>query len=268
MKQRIHDIRACVRQSRPLVHCITNPISIHQCANALLAVGARPVMAEHPGEVREITKTAAALLLNLGNITDARMESMLISAEAARAKGIPVIVDAVGAACSSLRKDFAYKLFDVAAPAVIKGNYSEIHALFHRSYRSTGVDADSSLSAEAAGEAAAALSEMHSTTVLASGKTDLIADGSQLVRVGNGTPMLSSVTGTGCMLGALCAAYLTAGSGTEAAVSACAVLGICGQLAQTNQGSGSFMVFLMDALSTLADADIDKYLEVTKNDKT
>ena len=138
----IHSIRSKVKECHPLIHCITNPISIHQCANAILAVGARPMMAEHPKEVREITESADALLLNLGNITDARMESMMISTKAAKQKGIPIVLDAVGVACSTLRRSFARELLKTVSPTVIKGNYSEISALYHEKYHSVGVDAD------------------------------------------------------------------------------------------------------------------------------
>ena len=105
MHRVIHDIRKTVKQTQPLIHCITNPISINQCANAILAVGGRPIMAEHPMEVAEITRTAKALMLNLGNITDARMESIRISAKTATENGIPILLDAVGVTCSQLRRD-------------------------------------------------------------------------------------------------------------------------------------------------------------------
>lgn len=93
-----------------LIHCITNPISMMQCANAVLALGAKPMMAEHPQEVAEITATASALLLNLGNISDVRMESMRISFGVAMEKGIPVVIDAVGVSCSKLRRNFVEEL--------------------------------------------------------------------------------------------------------------------------------------------------------------
>ena len=110
----MHKICAAVREKQPLIHCITNPISINQCANAILAIGARPIMAEHPLEVQEITETAAALMLNLGNITDARMLSMKTSHLAAKGKNIPVILDAVGIACSRLRRDYIAELLEIA----------------------------------------------------------------------------------------------------------------------------------------------------------
>lgn len=260
-----HKLRAAVKEHHPLVHCITNPISINQCANAILAVGGRPIMAEHPGEVQEITETADALMLNLGNITDIRMQSMQLSAQTARARRIPILLDAVGVGCSSLRRDFAWKLISDGMPEVIKGNYSEIHALYQKSYRCTGVDADSALKPDTVSQEAAALARRHHTIILASGKTDLVTDGKRLVSVKNGTPLLSGITGTGCMLGALCAAYLAAQPELDAVVCACGVLGICGQLAETSQGTGSFQAGLFDALSTLTDADMEHYLALEES---
>ena len=260
--QSMPDILKAVRKCSPLIHCITNPISINQCANAILAVGGRPIMAEHPQEVAEITATAGALMLNLGNITDVRMDAMRLSAQTAGERGIPILLDAVGVACSRLRRDYACGLLECVTPAVIKGNYSEINALYHESYRASGVDADAALNELAMEKVAAALARACHTMVLASGKVDIVTDGKHLVRVRNGTPQLSCVTGTGCMLGALAAAYLSAASGMEAAVTACAVLGVCGQLAETERGSGSFMVGLMDTLSTIEGAELERYMDM------
>lgn len=258
----IPDIRGAVRERSSLIHCITNPISINQCANAILAVGGRPIMAEHPREVSEITATAGALMLNLGNITDVRMEAMRLSARTAAEHGTPILLDAVGVACSKLRRDYACSLMEAVTPAVIKGNYSEINALYQESYRASGVDADAALDAQTVERAAATLARTRRTVVLASGKVDIVTDGTRLIRVRNGTPQLSCVTGTGCMLGALTAAYLSAASGLDAAVTACAVLGICGQLAETERGAGSFMTGLLDALSTLQDAELERYMDL------
>ena len=133
------------RANNCLIHCITNPISINQTANAVLALGAKPIMAEHPLEVEEITKTASALLLNTGNISDVRMTSMKISLKAANIKGIPVVLDAVGCACSALRKSFLSELLSEGKFAVIKGNYSEILAIGNDAYKDIGVDAKQAL---------------------------------------------------------------------------------------------------------------------------
>ena len=245
-----------VRKHQPLIHCITNPISINQCANAILAVGARPIMAEHPDEVSEITRTAQALLLNLGNITDTRMKSIRISGETAETSSIPIVLDAVGIACSQLRRSYIHELFSVFAPTVIKGNYSEINALFQDSYTSSGVDADDSLDTTTLDRCAVALAREKSTIILASGKVDILTDGQRLVHLHNGTPQLSDVTGTGCMLGALCAAFLSAEQSLNAVVAACAMLGLAGEKARTSHGNGTFFVNLIDALSTMTSEEI------------
>lgn len=242
----------------PLIHCITNPISINQCANTILSAGARPMMAEHPEEAADMTTSAGAVLLNLGNITDVRKQSMLISAATAGEKGIPFVLDACGAACLPTRRSLALDIISTATPSVVKGNYSEVTALLRDGYSSSGVDADSSLTADEVSDCAAALAEQLGTVILASGKTDIITDGKTLIYVRNGTPQLGTITGTGCMLGALCAAYLSAADGVNAAKAACTVFGICGQLACTDKGSGTFAVALMDALSTVTDDTITK----------
>ena len=257
---KLHEIREAVRKKHPLIHCITNPISINQCANGILAIGARPMMAEHPAEVQEITETADALMLNLGNITDVRMQSMKLSLMAAKEKKLPVILDAVGIACSQLRRNYMAELLEIGTPTVIKGNYSEIYALHHAAYRSTGVDADAALHVDTISTASAELARKHHTTILASGKVDMVTDGQRIVHIKNGTEQLSTVTGTGCMLGALCGAYLSVCPDMNAAVTACVMLGICGQISETEKGSGSFMVNLLDALSTLTDAQLDQYM--------
>lgn len=262
MQQVISDIRKTVRQNQPLIHCITNPISINQCANAILAIGARPMMAEHPKEVSEITGTAQALMLNIGNITDARMESILISAKTAQKTGIPFLLDAVGIACSTLRREFVWELLSTAMPTVIKGNYSEIQALYRESYRSSGVDADSGLDTHTLDRAALSLARSLGTMILASGKVDIVTDGNRLYHICNGIPQLSHITGTGCLQSALCAAYLSAKSGMEAVITGCSVLGICGELAQTDRGTGTFLCNLMDCLYTLTDADLKEKLKL------
>lgn len=243
-----------LREKRPMIHCITNPISINACANAILAVGALPMMAEHPAEVAEIVRTAGALLLNLGNITDVRMESMRTAAQTAWKEKIPFILDAVGVGCSAMRRQYAETIIKDYAPAVVKGNYSEIHALCRAEYHSRGVDTELSLTVRDTARAAVRYAQEHHTVVLASGKTDIVTDGGQLYLISNGTPMLAQVTGTGCMLGALCASYLAVGDACDAAVTACGMLGICGEISERNcgrRGTGSFAVGLMDALSTV-----------------
>ena len=214
------------------------------------------MMAEHPEEVAEITQTAGALMLNLGNITDIRMESIGISAETAAAAHIPILLDVVGIACSRLRRNYANELLSKVTPTVIKGNYSEVYALHQDSYCASGVDADVSLDIPTIDHCAVSLAHEWNTIILASGKVDVLTDGDRLVHIHNGTPQLSAITGTGCMLGALCTTYLSADRSLDAVIAACALLGISGEKAQTTKGNGTFFINLMDVLSTLSAEDI------------
>ena len=258
----INNIRKKTMDKNPLIHCITNPISINQCANGVLAVGAKPVMAQHPLEVAEITQTASALVLNLGNITDTRMESIKISSQTAQDNNIPFIIDAVGVACSALRRNFMNDYLAAFRPAAIKGNYPEIYALYCDDYNIAGVDADETLTVGKISETAAKLARKYNTMILASGKTDIVTDGKTVVHINNGVAQMARITGTGCLLGVLCGCYLSVDRSVYSLVTACAVLGICGELSCTEKGSGSFFVNLMDNLSVLSDEQIEQLLKI------
>ena len=237
-----------------LIHCITNPISMNQCANAILALGARPIMAEHPDEVMEITRTASSLLLNLGNITDSRISSMRLALKEASATGIPVTLDAVGAACSSLRKTLVRLFLTSGKFACLKGNYSEILALYDDTYKAAGVDAKDGIDEELIRRAVLELSKTNSCIVVATGKVDLIASDGEIREVTGGTAQLSQVTGTGCMLGAVIATCLAEENSLQSVVNACAFFKACGEKAATDKGIGTFMVNLLDALGGLHEA--------------
>ncbi len=219
-------------------------------------------MAEHPKEVYEITETASSVMLNIGNITDARMSSIKISATCCKKKNIPFVLDIAGYACSSLRREYVNDLLKIAVPNIIKGNYSEIKALLG-DYTSAGVDSENISVAEIE-KVSAILSRKHKTVILASGKTDIITDGKMLFRVINGTEKLSSVTGTGCMQGALCGAFMSAGEPIYSALSAAVIMGICGENAKTDKGNGTFMVSLMDKLSTITNSEIEEKIRMEK----
>ena len=262
MIHKINEIRRKTVDRNPLVHCITNPISINQCANGVLAVGARPMMAEHPMEVTEITQTADALVLNIANITDARMQSIGISAQTAQNNNIPFIIDAVGVSCSALRRSFVKDFLGKFTPTAIKGNYSEIYALFDKDYNSAGVDADNTLKPENIAGTAVKLAQKYNTMVLASGRTDIVTDGETVVYINNGVSQLAQITGTGCLLGMLCGCYLSVDQSINALITACAVLGISGELSRTEKGNGTFLVNLMDNLSVLKAEQTEKLLNI------
>ena len=213
MRQRLLQLRKQIKEEKPLIHCITNPISIHDCANVILAVGARPIMAEHPAEVEEITASSGALMLNLGNITDARIKSMKCSMRRAVENKIPVLLDLVGVACSDLRLDLARELLSIGHPAVLKGNMSELLAVSGLPSHAIGIDAGAqdaltSENIDAVSDVLKDFSRNNQAVVLATGKQDFVTDGEQVVLIENGTAALSGITGTGCMVGALTAAFL------------------------------------------------------------
>jgi hydroxyethylthiazole kinase len=252
-----------------LIHCITNPISMTQCANTVLGLGAKPIMAEHPMEVREITEVAAALLINTGNISDSRMEAMKISFDTALEKEIPIVVDAVGVACSKLRRKFVLELISKKQGTflLIKGNYSEIKALAEETYRGKGVDADDSLPPNEIRDIAKELSITFNAVILATGAKDIIADGEQTFYVSDGNPMLGQITGTGCMLGAVCATFLSRKPMTESVIKACGFFGRAGEVAfkkvqdrEGKVGGGSFLMELLNAIYLMDDKE-EKWIE-------
>lgn len=253
-----------LKEQSPLIHCITNPISIMQCANAVLLLGARPIMAEHPNEVREITASAKALLLNFGNVTRDRLEAMAISYDEAMHKELPVVIDAVGVACSELRRSVVKKMIcidkrNLKVPMLIKGNYSEIRALFDNSYKSSGVDADKKLTLEEMIDIAAKLAQNINAIVLASGEKDIVSDGNKTAVIGNGTKKLGSITGTGCMLGAVCASFFAADTSIDSIVNATAAFGISGENAEGDM----FLMRLFDAIADINDDIIEERKKVT-----
>lgn len=249
-----------LRAAAPLIHCITNPIAINDCANAVLAVGAKPIMAEHPDEVEAITRLSSALGVNIGNITDARRISILKSAAAAKDCGIPVSFDAVGVTCSALRRTLTHDLLSTACPDILKGNDAEIRAIAGAHFESRGIDVLRADTAKTA-EIAAGLARTLHNVVLVTGKTDIVTDGSRTVFCENGVPRLALVTGTGCMVHALSAAYSAVCEPFAAALLAVSMLGICGELADT-AGLGTFHMHLLDQLSTLSDGDYDRLLRI------
>lgn len=252
------------KNSKKLIHCITNPISINMCANAVLALGNKPIMAQHPKEVCDITLSSDALLINLGNITDVRMKSIKISAKAAKINGIPAIFDVVGIACSKLRRGYAKKLIKNYTPDVIKGNYSEIYALYEDEYNAKGVDSEEFNVSDIA-KASVYLANKFNCVILASGKTDIVASKEKFACINNGVKQLSDITGTGCMLGSIVASFMASNSAYSSAVLGCGVLGIAGEAAEAPDKNGSFMVKLIDELSSLDDMSIKSKIKMQEN---
>ncbi len=240
----------------PLIHCLTHPLASQLMADAILALGARPMMAEHPREAAEVTETASALVLNLGNVNDARLESMSRSLEVARRHRIPVVLDPVGAAASSLRLERALTFLRGGGIALIKGNASEIEALVEERRTASGVDA-APMDAAVRKEYARRLREKSGAVIWMTGASDLIC-GAHNTAVSGGSVWMSRLTGTGCLGGAAAAAMLARGAergmDAETATHFCAaLLSYAAQRAERRllpgEGSGTFRVRLLDELS-------------------
>ena len=255
-----------IQRTAPLVHSITNYVTVNDCANALLAIGARPVMSHDPREAAEITRGSQALELNLG--ATEYLDAMFLSGQAAREKGIPRVIDPVGSSGSTFRREALHRMLSELQPTAIRGNYSEIHALLAGTDTGTGVDAVVDAAHPALSRDALAQGMQNYLRTLAfpmilvaSGREDIVASRDALCFVKNGSPRMSRVTGTGCMATELLTAFLAVASCEEvfhAAVVATAFMGIVGEIAEETapRGSGSYHIALIDALSTMTAEDI------------
>lgn len=253
-----------IRRNKPLIHCITNYVTANDCANLLLACGAKPVMADAPEEAAEITVSAAALYINLGTLSIARLNAMLSAGKAANAAGIPVILDPVGAGASAFRRAAVQQILHEVRLCVIRGNASEIAYLADHHAKVIGVDALESVQADGL-QQAGILAEKTGAVIVVSGETDLVTDGRRTVLIRNGTPVMKQITGAGCMLSALIAAYCTAEESFEAASAAVCAMGIAGQLAashlQPHEGNASCRTHMIDAVYRLTESQFEEYAD-------
>jgi hydroxyethylthiazole kinase len=250
-----------IREKSPLVHNITNFVVMNNTANALLALGASPVMAHAEEEVEDMVSIAGALVINIGTLNPSWVAAMKQAMLKAREKGVPVVFDPVGAGATPYRSRTVTGLLSAATPAVIRGNASEINALVFSGAKTKGVD--STVSSDSAAGSARSLSGIYGCVVSLSGETDYIVQGQDLARVLNGHPLMPRVTGLGCTATALIAAFATVNpSAFAAAAHAMAVMGIAGEIAaRLARGPGSFQTHFLDALYNLDAADIESLLK-------
>ncbi|PKK39135.1 Hydroxyethylthiazole kinase [Clostridiaceae bacterium JG1575] len=236
----------------PLIHCITNPISINDVANVILILGMSPMMAEHPKEVAQITKGASALLLNLGNITDVRMEAMRLAAASAKTHEVPLFIDAVGISASTLRLSFLRDLLADHAPVLIKGNYSEMMSLQSGALTTKGVDS-APVDPQAVAQALKELGATHSGFLLATGPLDLLWTGQKVLALQGGHPRMARLTGTGCMLGACLACHYIKEGTQDSLIEGLSLFAQAGSLAaQNSPGQGHFHLAFLDAIDHLS----------------
>lgn len=248
-----------VAKKTPLVHCITNYVTVNDVANILLACGGSPIMADDAAEVEDITSICTALVINIGTLNARTIESMLRAGKQANKLGHPVVLDPVGAGASALRTETALKLLREVQFSVIRGNSSEIKAL------ATGVGATSGVDANAADAVtednlpqmiafAKQFAQRMQAVVAITGAIDLVTDGNLCYTIRNGCAEMSKITGTGCMLSGVLGAYCGANADRllDAAAAAVCAMGLCGELAQAQAaGTGSMRVALIDAMSRM-----------------
>ena len=256
---------ATVRQNKPLVHCITNLVVTNFTANVLLACGAAPVMAHAHEEVQDMAGIAQGLLLNIGTLDPYWVQSMKLAFAAAQKRGIPVVIDPVGAGATSYRNQALEELLQQGMPAVVRGNASEVMSMAHVAITSRGVESSANVN-DALG-AARALAARTQGTVCVSGEVDHIlhVDGRH-ASLHNGHEWLTRITGVGCALTALIAAVCSVQPDHwRATITGMAWMGIAGEIAfdkTQHAGIGSMAVALLDALQQLREEDVAARLRI------
>lgn len=252
-----------VNEKTPLVHAITNYVTVNDCANIILACGGSPIMADDCDEVEEITSICNSLVINIGTLNKRTVESMLKAGNRANALKHPVVLDPVGVGASTLRTNTVFKLLGEVRFSVIRGNISEIKTVYQGSGATKGVDADindaiDENNLDGAVSFAKSLGKKTGAVIAITGAIDIVADSKKAYVIRNGNALMSKITGTGCMLTTVIAAYCGANPDNilDAAAAAVGAMGICGEIAyerlQTvNGGTSAYRGFIIDAMSKM-----------------
>ena len=258
-----------VRRTCPLIHNITNYVTVNDCANMVLACGASPIMADDAAEVEDITTICGGLNINIGTLNSRTITSMLLAGKKANQLGHPVVLDPVGAGASRLRTDTAYRLLKDVKFTVIRGNISEIKTLASGAGTTKGVDADvaDKVTEENLGSAVAFAKKFAAETgsvIAITGAIDIVADAHTAYCIRNGHPMMSNITGTGCQLSALTAAFITANPGhpLEAAAAAVCAMGLAGEIAHKRlsplDGNSTYRNYIIDAIYNMTPEQLEE----------
>jgi len=252
----------------PLIHNITNYVTVNDCANILLACGGSPIMADDIDEVCEITSICGGLNINIGTLNCNTINSMKAAGKMANKLGHPVLLDPVGAGASKLRTDTACSLIEEIKFSVVRGNISEIKTIAGASSKTSGVDAGES---DAVTEKtlrstvmfAKSLSDQIGAVIAITGAVDIVADSKKAYVIRNGNAMMSKVTGTGCMLSAMMAGYITANPDNilEASAASVCAMGLCGELAferlKEREGNASYRSYIIDEVYGLTSEKLE-----------
>lgn len=260
---------ANVREKCPLIHNITNYVTVNDCANVLLACGGSPIMSDDKEEVAEITTICSGLNINIGTLNQRTIVSMLIAGKKANELHHPVVLDPVGAGASKLRTETAMQLLEEVKFAVIRGNISEIKTLALGSGTTKGVDADIAdrVTEENLDDVVAfakSFAEKTGAVIAITGAIDIVADDKKAYCIRNGHPMMASVTGTGCQLSAMTAAFVTANPEhpLEAAAAAVSAMGYAGEMAHSRlnemDGNSTYRNYIIDAIYNMTPEILEK----------
>ena len=251
---------ALVRAKSPLVHNITNYVAMNFSANALLAIGASPVMAHAVEEMDDMVAIASALVINIGTLDAEWVRGMLAAGRAAHRLGKPIVLDPVGAGATPYRTQVAWEIIRECRPTIIRGNASEIMALVNADIKSKGVD--SSQSSDDAVELAKQLAKAIGAVVVISGATDYITDGARVATITNGSPLMTQVTAMGCTASSIVGAFAGINPDPfEASLHGMAVMGICGERAVAKKAApGSLMTNFVDELSTITPEQLVEHI--------
>lgn len=258
-----------VRKSVPLVHNITNYVTVNDVANVLLACGGSPIMSDEAEDVEDITSVCGGLNINIGTLHKTSIEGMFRAGKKANELGHPVLLDPVGAGASALRTNTALELMKELRLAVIRGNISEIKTLALGSGTTKGVDADvaDAVTEENLDDAAEFVKEFARKTgsiIAVTGAIDLVSDGEKCYVIRNGRPEMGKITGTGCQLSGMMTAYVTANpeNRLEAAAAAVCVMGLAGEIGwermQEGDGNATYRNRIIDAIYNMTGEELEK----------
>ncbi|SKA78414.1 hydroxyethylthiazole kinase [Caloramator quimbayensis] len=265
--KKIGELLCSLREKNPLIHNITNYVTVNDCANITLAIGASPVMADDINEVKDMVSLASSLILNIGTLNKRTVESMIEAGKRANELNIPIILDPVGAGATKYRTENANRIIDEIKLSVVRGNISEIKTLYGLETQTKGVDASEPISSSRdelteIKEIARNFAKKFNTICAITGATDIITDGKTIYSVTNGHKIMSKITGTGCMCTSLIGSYLGAADNyLLAALSGIVSMGIAGEKAfekmnKNDEGTGSFKTYLIDSIYKLSKEEI------------
>lgn len=254
VKNSISTLFEQVKKQNPLVHHITNQVTINDCANVTLAIGGSPVMASSPIEVEEMTSIADSLVLNIGTLTKDSVEAMFLAGKRANKKGKPIVFDPVGVGATTYRKQTALQLLKEVEIAVIRGNASEVSALINENQKTRGVDAVEI--SENPEELVRMAAKQLNTVVVITGEVDYISDGDKLAIIKGGHVNLTKITGTGCMTTSLIGSFLgVTNHYFDAAIIGLSTMCIAGEVASKKIEEitqyGTFKVHLFDCIGEM-----------------